>query len=113
MISRIFVLVGAIDNMTSKLSKQQLLQELKQLAEEIRSELSSFLSNVQKSYKASLAVVELTVALHHVFHAPVDKILWDAGEEVGLPFLLSLLLYFALKLKLSRSRMWTYCDTDQ
>lgn len=57
------------------------LKELKQLAEEIRSELSSFLPNIPKSYKASLAVVELTVALHHVFHAPVDKILWDAGEE--------------------------------
>ncbi|XP_038885659.1 probable 1-deoxy-D-xylulose-5-phosphate synthase, chloroplastic [Benincasa hispida] len=57
------------------------LKELKQLAEEIRLELSSILTNVPKSYKASLAVVELTVALHHVFHAPVDKILWDAGEE--------------------------------
>ncbi|KAA0064958.1 hypothetical protein IC582_006215 [Cucumis melo] len=57
------------------------LKELKQLAEEIRSELASFLSNVPASHKASLAVVELTVALHHVFHAPVDKILWDAGEE--------------------------------
>lgn len=56
-------------------------KELKQLADEIRSELSSYLSNIRKSYKASLAVVELTVALHHVFHAPVDKILWDAGEE--------------------------------
>lgn len=87
MISQIFLLVGSKDNMASKITKQQLLQELKQLADEIRSELSSYLSNLQKSYKASLAVVELTVALHHVFHAPVDKILWDAGEEVGLFFL--------------------------
>lgn len=79
--------MGARDNMTFRLTKQQLWQELKQLADEIRAELSSFLSNVSKSYKSSLAVVELTVALHHVFHAPVDKILWDAGEEVGLFFL--------------------------
>lgn len=58
------------------------MQELKQLANEIRSELSSIMPKTQKSFKASLAVVELTVALHHVFHAPVDKILWDIGEQV-------------------------------
>ncbi|KAJ7958740.1 1-deoxy-D-xylulose-5-phosphate synthase [Quillaja saponaria] len=58
-------------------------KELKQLADEIRSELSSMLcmSDTQISLKASLAVVELTVAIHHVFHAPVDKILWDVGEQ--------------------------------
>ncbi|XP_039066397.1 probable 1-deoxy-D-xylulose-5-phosphate synthase, chloroplastic [Hibiscus syriacus] len=57
------------------------IKELKLLADEIRSELSSTMSKTQKSFKASLAVVELTVALHYVFHAPVDKILWDAGEQ--------------------------------
>ncbi|KAF2303878.1 hypothetical protein GH714_024054 [Hevea brasiliensis] len=56
-------------------------KELKQLADEIRAELSSIMSRTQKSIKASLAVVELTVAIHHVFHAPVDKILWDFGEQ--------------------------------
>ncbi|XP_021665639.2 probable 1-deoxy-D-xylulose-5-phosphate synthase, chloroplastic isoform X2 [Hevea brasiliensis] len=39
------------------------------------------MSRTQKSIKTSLAVVELTVAIHHVFHAPVDKILWDVGEQ--------------------------------
>ncbi|XP_021643036.2 probable 1-deoxy-D-xylulose-5-phosphate synthase, chloroplastic isoform X2 [Hevea brasiliensis] len=39
------------------------------------------MSRTQKSIKASLAVVELTVAIHYVFHAPVDKILWDVGEQ--------------------------------
>lgn len=58
------------------------LKELTQLAEEIRSELSSVMSKRQKFFKASLAVVELTVALHYVFHAPMDKILWDVGEQV-------------------------------
>lgn len=58
------------------------MQELKQLVDEIRSELSSIVSKTEKSLKASLAVVELTVAIHHVFHAPVDKILWDVGEQV-------------------------------
>lgn len=58
------------------------MQELKQLADEIRSELSSMVLKTGKSLKSSLAAVELTVALHHVFHAPVDKILWDVGEQV-------------------------------
>ncbi|XP_015885918.2 probable 1-deoxy-D-xylulose-5-phosphate synthase, chloroplastic isoform X2 [Ziziphus jujuba] len=55
--------------------------ELKQLADEIRLELSYIMSKTQKSLKASLSAVELTVAIHHVFHAPVDKILWDVGEQ--------------------------------
>lgn len=30
---------------------------------------------------SSLGVVELTVAIHHVFHAPDDKIIWDVGHQ--------------------------------
>ncbi|KAK3437026.1 hypothetical protein EUGRSUZ_C01793 [Eucalyptus grandis] len=56
-------------------------KELRQLADEIRLELSSVLRKAQKPLKASLAVIELTVAIHHVFHAPADKILWDVGEQ--------------------------------
>uniref|UniRef100_A0A5B7AF98 1-deoxy-D-xylulose-5-phosphate synthase n=1 Tax=Davidia involucrata TaxID=16924 RepID=A0A5B7AF98_DAVIN len=56
-------------------------KELKQLADDIRSELSFIMSKTQKPFKASLAVVELTIAIHHVFHAPIDKILWDVGEQ--------------------------------
>ncbi|KAF7848056.1 hypothetical protein BT93_L2334 [Corymbia citriodora subsp. variegata] len=56
-------------------------KELRQLADEIRLELSSILRKAQKPLKSSLAVVELTVAIHHVFHAPADKILWDVGEQ--------------------------------
>lgn len=58
------------------------MQELKQLSDEIRLELSSIMLKTRKSFKASLAVAELTVAIHHVFHAPMDKILWDAVEQV-------------------------------
>lgn len=58
------------------------VQELKQLADEIRLELFFMMSKMKKPFKASLAVVELTVAIHHVFHAPMDKILWDVGEVV-------------------------------
>ncbi|KAK4586013.1 hypothetical protein RGQ29_023264 [Quercus rubra] len=56
-------------------------KELKQLADEIRLELSSLMSRTQKPFRSSLAVVELTVAIHYVFHAPMDKILWDDGAQ--------------------------------
>nr|QCQ28859.1 putative 1-deoxy-D-xylulose 5-phosphate synthase precursor [Salvia pomifera] len=56
------------------------LKELKQLADDIRTELS-IVSKTNKSFRPSLSVVELTVAIHHVFHAPVDKILWDMEDQ--------------------------------
>ncbi|XP_027084780.1 probable 1-deoxy-D-xylulose-5-phosphate synthase, chloroplastic isoform X1 [Coffea arabica] len=56
-------------------------KELKQLAVEMRSELSTVMSKSKKAFKASLAVVELTVAIHYVFRSPVDKILWDVEEH--------------------------------
>ncbi|KAI3876912.1 hypothetical protein MKX03_032457 [Papaver bracteatum] len=57
------------------------IKELKQLADEIRSELSFVMSKMPRHFKASLATVELTVALHHVFDSPTDKILWDVGQQ--------------------------------
>ncbi|KAI3873549.1 hypothetical protein MKW92_026453 [Papaver armeniacum] len=57
------------------------IKELKQLADEIRSELSFIMSKMPRHFKASLATVELTVALHHVFDTPTDKILWDLGQQ--------------------------------
>ncbi|XP_026441836.1 probable 1-deoxy-D-xylulose-5-phosphate synthase, chloroplastic [Papaver somniferum] len=57
------------------------IKELKQLADEIRSELSFIMSKMPRHFKASLATVELTVALHHVFDSPTDKILWDVGQQ--------------------------------
>lgn len=56
-------------------------KELKQLADDMRSELSFIMSKTQTPMKASLAVVELTIAIHYVFHAPMDKILWDVGLQ--------------------------------
>lgn len=56
-------------------------KELKQLADEIREELSLMVSRGDRTLKASLSVVELTVAIHYVFHAPMDKILWDKGDQ--------------------------------
>ncbi|KAK4787402.1 hypothetical protein SAY86_011235 [Trapa natans] len=57
------------------------IKELTQLTEEIRSELLSVFKEMKKPSKASLAAVELTVAIHYVFHAPADKILWDVGKQ--------------------------------
>ncbi|KAH9290149.1 hypothetical protein KI387_034266, partial [Taxus chinensis] len=57
------------------------LQELKLLAEEVRSEIIFALSNTGNRFKASLGAVDLTIALHHVFNSPMDKILWDVGEQ--------------------------------
>lgn len=56
-------------------------KELKQLADDIRSELSFIRNQTQKSVQASLSVVDLTIALHRVFSAPMDKILWDVGDQ--------------------------------
>lgn len=57
-------------------------QELKQLADELRSETIFTVSKTGGHLGSSLGVVELTVALHHVFNAPEDKILWDVGHQV-------------------------------
>lgn len=74
--------VSQVQSQDSLLTCNSFFQELKQLADEIRSDLLSTFKEVQKPSKASLAAVELTVAIHHVFHAPADKILWDVGEQV-------------------------------
>ncbi|RZC71292.1 hypothetical protein C5167_034515 [Papaver somniferum] len=58
------------------------IKELKQLADEIRSELSFITSKMPRYFKAILATVELTVVLHHVFDSLTDKILWDVVQQV-------------------------------
>lgn len=61
-----------------------MIQELKQLAEELRSDVIFSVSRTGGHLGSSLGVVELTVALHYVFNAPQDKILWDVGHQVWL-----------------------------
>jgi len=55
--------------------------ELKQLAEELRRETISAVSVTGGHLGAGLGVVELTVALHHVFDTPRDKLIWDVGHQ--------------------------------
>ncbi|PFG61638.1 1-deoxy-D-xylulose-5-phosphate synthase [Thioclava sp. ES.031] len=55
--------------------------ELKTLATELRAETISAVSQTGGHLGAGLGVVELTVALHAVFDAPRDKIVWDVGHQ--------------------------------
>lgn len=57
------------------------IKELKQLADELRSDIIFNVSKTGGHLGSSLGVVELTVALHYVFNAPQDKILWDVGHQ--------------------------------
>ena len=55
--------------------------ELVRLAHELRAETVSAVSVTGGHLGAGLGVVELTVALHAVFDAPRDKIVWDVGHQ--------------------------------
>ncbi|XWS08666.1 hypothetical protein CRYUN_Cryun40dG0020900 [Craigia yunnanensis] len=57
------------------------VKELKQLADELRSDVIFNVSKTGGHLGSSLGVVELTVALHYVFNTPKDKILWDVGHQ--------------------------------
>ncbi|KAK4490407.1 hypothetical protein RD792_001084 [Penstemon davidsonii] len=56
-------------------------QDLEQLAAELRAEIVYSVAKTGGHLSSSLGVVELTVALHHVFNAPDDKIIWDVGHQ--------------------------------
>ena len=55
--------------------------QLKQLAEELRAETIDAVSVTGGHLGAGLGVVELTVALHHVFDTPNDILIWDVGHQ--------------------------------
>ena len=55
--------------------------QLTQLAQELRAETVSAVSQTGGHLGAGLGVVELTVALHSVFDAPRDKIIWDVSHQ--------------------------------
>jgi 1-deoxy-D-xylulose-5-phosphate synthase len=55
--------------------------QLTKLAQEVRSETISAVSETGGHLGAGLGVVELTVALHAVFDTPKDKIIWDVGHQ--------------------------------
>jgi 1-deoxy-D-xylulose-5-phosphate synthase len=57
------------------------IPELVELAEQCRKEIIELVSMNGGHFASSLGVVELTVALHHVYNSPRDKIIWDVGHQ--------------------------------
>jgi len=55
--------------------------ELPQLADELRQEMISAVSTSGGHLGSGLGVVELTVAIHHVFNTPEDILIWDVGHQ--------------------------------
>ena len=55
--------------------------QLKQLIGELRAETIRAVSSTGGHLGASLGVIELTVALHHVFNTPEDRLIWDVGHQ--------------------------------
>ena len=60
-----------------KLDKNQ----LRQFADELRTDLIDTVSMTGGHFGSSLGVVELTTALHYVFKTPADRIIWDVGHQ--------------------------------
>ncbi len=55
--------------------------ELKQLAGELRDHLLHSVSRTGGHLSSNLGTVELTIALHHVFNTPHDRLVWDVGHQ--------------------------------
>ncbi len=61
--------------------RQLASSELGQLAGELRQELIDVVSGTGGHLGAGLGVVELTIALHHIFDTPDDLLIWDVGHQ--------------------------------
>jgi 1-deoxy-D-xylulose-5-phosphate synthase len=57
------------------------LPQLKTLVDEVRAETIDVVSKTGGHLGSALGVVELTVALHHVFDTPKDIVIWDVGHQ--------------------------------
>jgi 1-deoxy-D-xylulose-5-phosphate synthase len=55
--------------------------QLKQVAEELRDELIDSVADSGGHFASSLGATEITVALHHMFDTPNDKLIWDVGHQ--------------------------------
>ncbi len=56
-------------------------EQLREVADELRYETINAVAATGGHLGAGLGVVELTVALHHVFDTPVDRLIWDVGHQ--------------------------------
>ncbi|MFM9853253.1 MAG: 1-deoxy-D-xylulose-5-phosphate synthase [Sphingomonadaceae bacterium] len=57
------------------------VDQLRQFADELRSEVIAAVSVTGGHLGAGLGVVELTTAIHYVFNTPDDKLVWDVGHQ--------------------------------
>jgi 1-deoxy-D-xylulose-5-phosphate synthase len=55
--------------------------ELKQLAVELREFVLQSVAQTGGHLSSNLGTVELTIALHHVFNTPHDRLVWDVGHQ--------------------------------
>src|ERR1700749_2270101 len=56
-------------------------EQLHQVCDELRQYIIDTVSVHGGHFAASLGVIELTVALHHVFNTPYDQLVWDVGHQ--------------------------------
>ena len=61
--------------------KQLTKKELRQLADELREFLIYSVAKSGGHFGAGLGVIELTIALHYIFNAPEDNLIWDVGHQ--------------------------------
>jgi 1-deoxy-D-xylulose-5-phosphate synthase len=61
--------------------KKLSVEDLDNLAEEIREFLIKTVSKTGGHFGSNLGVVELTIALHYVFNTPKDLLVWDVGHQ--------------------------------
>ncbi len=57
------------------------IDELKRLSDEIRERIITVVSRNGGHLASNLGIVELTLAIHRVFHSPHDQIIWDVGHQ--------------------------------
>ena len=71
-----------LDTVSSPADTRSLsIPQLRQLADELRAETIDAVSQTGGHLGAGLGVVELTVALHHVYETPRDILIWDVGHQ--------------------------------
>ena len=74
-----YALLEAIDSPHSL--RQLGITQLPDLADELRTFIVDSVSRTGGHFASNLGTVELTVALHYVFDAPRDRIVWDVGHQ--------------------------------
>src|SRR6195952_2397211 len=69
-------LVSQLDDLRSRD-----IADLRRIADALRTETINAVAVTGGHLGAGLGVVELTVALHHVFDTPKDRLIWDVGHQ--------------------------------